>query len=41
MLREAYPDVSITARGNNLKLSGDKKNYPKSKVEAGDDGAFA
>jgi phosphate starvation-inducible PhoH-like protein len=31
MLREAYPDVSITARGNNLKLSGDKKTTQKVK----------
>ncbi len=25
LLRRAYPDISITARGNNLKLSGEKK----------------
>lgn len=25
LLRKAFPDISITARGNNLKLSGEKK----------------
>ncbi len=35
ILRKAYPDVTITSRGNNLKLSGEKKltQTAKSKLE--------
>ena len=35
ILRKAYPDVTITSRGNNLKLSGEKKvtQSAKSKLE--------
>jgi len=35
ILRKAYPDVTITSRGNNLKLSGEKKltQNAKSKLE--------
>jgi phosphate starvation-inducible protein PhoH and related proteins len=35
LLKAAYPDVTITSRGNNLKLSGDKKETQrvKDKVE--------
>ena len=35
ILRKAYPDVTITSRGNNLKLSGDKKltQTAKNKLE--------
>lgn len=35
ILRKAYPDVTITSRGNNLKLSGEKKDTQnaKSKLE--------
>jgi phosphate starvation-inducible PhoH-like protein len=31
LLRKAFPDISITARGNNLKLSGEKKDTQKAK----------
>lgn len=31
LLREAYPDVVITSRGNNVKLSGEKKFTQKAK----------
>lgn len=31
LLRKAYPDVTITSRGNNLKLSGDKKDSQSAK----------
>ncbi|MBR9919895.1 MAG: AAA family ATPase [Bacteroidetes bacterium] len=31
LVREAYPDISITARGNNVKLFGDKKVTQKAK----------
>ncbi len=31
LLRKAFPDVSITARGNNLKLSGEKKFTQRAK----------
>ena len=33
LLRQAFPDISITARGNNLKLSGDKKHTQKAKAK--------
>ncbi len=31
LLRNAFPDISITARGHNLKLSGEKKHTQKAK----------
>jgi phosphate starvation-inducible PhoH-like protein len=31
LLRKAFPDISITARGNNLKLTGEKKFTQKAK----------
>lgn len=31
ILRKAYPDVTITSRGNNLKLSGEKKDAQNAK----------
>lgn len=33
LLREAYPDVIITSRGQNLKISGDKKESQKAKAK--------
>jgi phosphate starvation-inducible PhoH-like protein len=33
LLRKAFPDISITARGNNLKLSGEKKDTQKAKTK--------
>ena len=35
LLRKAYPDVTITSRGNNLKIAGEKKDTQnaKSKLE--------
>ena len=33
LLREAYPDVVITSRGQSLKLSGDKKQTQKAKAK--------
>jgi phosphate starvation-inducible PhoH-like protein len=32
LLKEAFPEISITARGNNLKLSGEKKYTQKAKA---------
>ncbi|MEK7255878.1 MAG: phosphate starvation-inducible protein PhoH, partial [Bacteroidota bacterium] len=31
LLRKAFPDISITARGSNLKLSGEKKYTQRAK----------
>lgn len=31
LIREAYPDITITSRGSSLKLSGDKKQTQKAK----------
>ena len=33
LLKEAFPEISITARGHNLKLSGDKKFTQKAKAK--------
>ena len=33
LLRAAFPEISITARGNNLKLSGEKKYTQKAKTK--------
>jgi len=33
LLREAFPDISITARGNALKLSGDNKQAQNAKAK--------
>ncbi|MEL6864659.1 MAG: phosphate starvation-inducible protein PhoH, partial [Bacteroidota bacterium] len=31
LLRKAFPEVTITSRGNNLKLSGEKKYTQRAK----------
>jgi len=28
LLKEAFPEVALTSRGNNLKIVGEKKNSP-------------
>ncbi len=33
LLREAFPDITITSRGNNIKLSGEKKYTQKAKAK--------
>ena len=31
LIRQAFPEVTITSRGNNIKLSGEKKNTQRVK----------